>query len=50
MKLHARLAGWLIERLPWSNEAGFLAGQAFVRSQQQGGQRRSPLPDFGLGV
>jgi len=48
--LDAQLAGWLLERLPLPYEAGFLAGQAFVRYRRQGGQRRSPLPDFYIGA
>ena len=34
--------------LPW--EAAFLAGRTFVRYRRQGGQRRSPLPDFYIGA
>ena len=34
--------------LPW--EAGFLAGKSFRRYRQQGGARRSPLPDFYIGA
>ncbi|MFT4247167.1 MAG: type II toxin-antitoxin system VapC family toxin [Pseudomonas sp.] len=34
--------------LPW--EAGFLAGKAFLRYRRDGGQRRSPLPDFIIGA
>lgn len=34
--------------LPW--EAGFLAGKCFARYRRQGGQRRSPLPDFYIGA
>jgi predicted nucleic acid-binding protein len=34
--------------LPW--EAAFLAGKCFLRYRQQGGLRRSPLPDFFIGA
>ena len=34
--------------LPW--EAGFLAGECFVRYRRAGGTRRSPLPDFYIGA
>jgi predicted nucleic acid-binding protein len=34
--------------LPW--EAGFLAGQCFLRYRRRGGPRRSPLPDFYIGA
>lgn len=34
--------------LPW--EAGFLAGQAYVRYRRRGGTRRSPMPDFYIGA
>jgi predicted nucleic acid-binding protein len=36
------------EQLPW--EAGFLAGKCFLLYRRQGGQRRSPLPDFYIGA
>jgi predicted nucleic acid-binding protein len=36
------------EQLPY--QAGFLAGQAFLAYRRQGGQRRSPLPDFYVGA
>lgn len=36
------------EALPW--EAAFLAGKAFVNYRQNGGTRRSPLPDFYIGA
>jgi len=38
------------ERLPLPWEAGFLAGQCFKRYRRQGGERRSPLPDFYIGA
>ena len=34
--------------LPW--EAAFLAGQCFVKYRRQGGERRSPMPDFYIGA
>jgi predicted nucleic acid-binding protein len=34
--------------LPWA--AGFLAGKAFIRYRQGGGERRSPLADFYVGA
>jgi predicted nucleic acid-binding protein len=36
------------EPLPYS--AGFLAGKAFLAYRRNGGQRRSPLPDFYIGA
>ena len=36
------------EALPW--EAAFLAGQCFLKYRRQGGQKRSPLPDFFIGA
>ena len=37
-------------RLPLPFEAGFLAGQCFVKYRRRGGDRRSPLPDFYIGA
>ena len=34
--------------LPWS--AAFLAGKCFLRYRREGGERRSPLPDFYIGA
>jgi predicted nucleic acid-binding protein len=34
--------------LPW--DAAFIAGKAFTRYRQNGGVRRSPLPDFYIGA
>ncbi|MGH7442430.1 MAG: type II toxin-antitoxin system VapC family toxin [bacterium] len=50
MEILDELLGEDFERwtLPW--EAGFLAGQCFKRYRRQGGQRRSPLPDFYIGA
>src|ERR1700759_5357202 len=36
----------LLQREPIPYEAAFLAGKAFHRYQQQGGTKRSTLPDF----
>ncbi|GAB4587624.1 type II toxin-antitoxin system VapC family toxin [Nocardia sp. IFM 10818] len=36
------------EPLPW--DAGFLAGQAFVRYRRRGGTKRSPIADFYIGA
>lgn len=36
------------EALPF--EAAFLAGKAFLRYRREGGDRRSPLPDFYIGA
>lgn len=36
------------EPLPW--EAAFLAARAFLIYRHQGGERRSPLPDFYIGA
>lgn len=50
IELERALKGWPLERLALPYEAGFLAGQAFVRYRQEGGLRRSPLPDFYIGA
>jgi predicted nucleic acid-binding protein len=34
--------------LPW--ESAFLAGKCFVQYRQQGGTKKSPLPDFYIGA
>ena len=39
-----------LERLPLPYEAAFRAGHAFVEYRRQGGNRRSPLPDFFIGA
>ena len=41
-------AGLGREDLPWG--AAFLAGKAFKRYRREGGERRSPLPDFFIGA
>lgn len=48
--LERALAPWPLVRLPLPYEAGFIAGQAFKAYRVQGGQRRSPLPDFYIGA
>lgn len=49
-ELERALRGWMLQRLPLPYEAGFLAGQVFVRYRREGGRRRSPLPDFYIGA
>jgi predicted nucleic acid-binding protein len=49
-ELERALRGWTLHRLSLPYEAGFLAGQTFVRYRHEGGQRRSPLPDFYIGA
>ena len=39
-----------LERLPLPFDAGWLAGQAFLRYRRGGWERRSPLPDFYIGA
>ena len=39
-----------LERLTLPYEAAFRAGHAFVQYRRQGGNRRSPLPDFYIGA
>lgn len=39
-----------LARLPIPFEAGWLAGQAFLRYRRAGGDRRSPLPDLYIGA
>jgi predicted nucleic acid-binding protein len=48
--LEAALPPELFRRdtLPWA--AGFLAGKCFLRYGREGGNRRSPLPDFYIGA
>lgn len=38
------------EREPLPYVAGFAAGKAFVRYRRQGGDKRSPMPDFYIGA
>jgi predicted nucleic acid-binding protein len=49
-ELERALRGWPVRRLPLPYAAGFLAGHVFVRYRREGGQRRSPLPDFYIGA
>jgi predicted nucleic acid-binding protein len=49
-QLERALARWPLVRLALPYEAGFKAGQAFVAYRREGGQRRSPLPDFYIGA
>ncbi|HEX9781499.1 MAG TPA: PIN domain-containing protein [Opitutaceae bacterium] len=49
-ELERALRGWTLQRLALTYEAGFLAGQAYVRYRRGGGQRHSPLPDFFIGA
>src|SRR4029078_7203090 len=49
-ELERALRGWTIQRFPLPYEAGFVAGHVFVRYRREGGQRRSPLPDFYIGA
>jgi predicted nucleic acid-binding protein len=42
----AALPTEMLEREAVPYEAAFLAGKVFLRSRQQGGTKRSPLPDF----
>ncbi len=49
-ELERALFGWPVQRLPLPYEAAFPAAQAFLRYRREGGQRRSPLPDFYIGA
>jgi predicted nucleic acid-binding protein len=49
-ELERALHGWTLHRLGLPYEAGFVAGQAFLRYRRKGGIRRSPLPDFYIGA
>lgn len=49
-ELDDRLTDMALLKLPLPYEAGFLAGKAFVKYRQSGGERRSPLPDFYIGA
>jgi predicted nucleic acid-binding protein len=48
--LEAALPTEMLEREPIPYEAAFLAGKVFLRYRQQGGTKRSPLPDFIIGA
>jgi predicted nucleic acid-binding protein len=49
-ELDRALSGWPVQRLALPYEAAFPASQAFLRYRREGGQRRSPLPDFYIGA
>jgi predicted nucleic acid-binding protein len=49
-ELEAMVAPDIFQRRPLPWEAAFLAGKCFLRYRQQGGVRRSPLPDFFIGA
>jgi predicted nucleic acid-binding protein len=49
-ELERAVGGWPMQRLQLPYEAAFRASQAFVRYRRDGGQRRSPLPDFYIGA
>jgi predicted nucleic acid-binding protein len=50
VELNRALAGWPVQRLALPYEAAFPASKAFLRYRREGGQRRSPLPDFYIGA
>jgi len=49
-ELEAQLASLNITKLPLPYEAAFSAGRAYLRYRRDGGERRSPLPDFFIGA
>ena len=49
-ELEEALTGCGFSLLPIPKEALFLAGKVFVTYRRQGGQKRSPLPDFFIGA
>jgi predicted nucleic acid-binding protein len=49
-ELDRALSGWPVQRLALPYQAAFPASQAFLRYRREGGQRRSPLPDFYIGA
>lgn len=49
-ELEAALPTNFFRRDPLPYEAAFLAGQRFLEYRRRGGDRRSPLPDFYIGV
>jgi predicted nucleic acid-binding protein len=49
-ELDAALPKELLQREPIPYEAAFLAGKAFKMYRQQGGAKRSTLPDFFIGA
>ena len=48
--IEAALPTDMVQRLALPYAAAFLAGKAFVQYRRDGGQRRSPLPDFYIGA
>lgn len=48
--VNAHLPEDFIQREPLPGEAAFLAARAFLIYRHQGGERRSPLPDFYIGA
>jgi predicted nucleic acid-binding protein len=48
--LEAALPKGMLDREAIPYEAAFLAGKCFLAYRQQGGTRRSPLPDFFIGA
>ena len=50
VELEAVLPQSFFQREPLPYEAAFLAGKAFLRYRRNGGERRSPLPDFYIGA
>ncbi len=49
VELEAVLPQSFFQREPLPYEAAFLAGKAFLRYRRNGGEWRSPLPDFYIG-
>ncbi len=49
-ELDSALPSTYFRRLPLPWEAAFLAGKRFLDYRRQGGQKRSPLPDFYIGA
>ena len=49
-ELEIALPREMFDREPIPYEAAFLAGKCFVLYRQQGGSKRSPLPDFFIGA
>jgi predicted nucleic acid-binding protein len=49
-ELEEAFTGCGFSLLPIPKEALFLAGKVFVTYRRQGGQKRSPLPDFFIGA
>jgi len=49
-ELEAALDWTVFDRLELPYAAAFRAGQAYVQYRRQGGNRRSPLPDFFIGA